>query len=89
MAVTPYRLRHTFATLLINQGVSLEALRKLLGHRTLNMTQRYAHLFDATLQTQFRKAIEQIEGIATFNWPQLTETLELPEIYIEQTCDSV
>lgn len=89
VAVTPYRLRHTFATLLINQGVSLEALRKLLGHRTLNMTQRYAHLFDATLQTQFRKAIEQIEGLATFDWPQRTEILELPEISIEQTCDSV
>ncbi len=92
VAVTPYRLRHTFATLLINQDVSLEALRKLLGHRTLNMTQRYAYLFDATLQTQFRKAIEQIEGIITVDWPQCTETLELPEISmvsIEQTCDSV
>lgn len=37
-------LRHTFASLLINKGVSLYEVQTLLGHSSLQMTQRYAHL---------------------------------------------
>ena len=37
-------LRHTYASLLIQNGVSLYEVQKLLGHSTPNMTQRYAHL---------------------------------------------
>ena len=40
--VTPHQLRHTFATQLVNHGLPIDSVRKLLGHRTLNMTQ---HLF--------------------------------------------
>jgi integrase len=37
-------LRHTYASLLINRGVSLYEVQTLLGHSSLQMTQRYAHL---------------------------------------------
>jgi len=37
-------LRHTFASLLINKGVSLYEVQTLLGHCSIQMTQRYAHL---------------------------------------------
>lgn len=37
-------LRHTFASLLINKGVSLYEVQTLLGHSSIQMTQRYAHL---------------------------------------------
>lgn len=37
-------LRHTCATWLVNQGVSLTDLRDLLGHSTVKVTERYAHL---------------------------------------------
>ena len=37
-------LRHTYASLLINRGVSLYEVQRLLGHSSLQMTQRYAHL---------------------------------------------
>ena len=37
-------LRHTFASLLINKGVSLYEVQNLLGHSSMQMTQRYAHL---------------------------------------------
>lgn len=70
VAVTPHRLRHTLATRLINQGMSLEALRKLLGHKTLRMTQRYAYLHDVTVREQFQIAMANIEGIAVNDWPQ-------------------
>jgi len=67
--VSPHVLRHTLATLLINQGMSIEILRKLLGHRSLSATQRYARLSDPVVQQQFQKAIEGIEGIAASEWP--------------------
>jgi site-specific recombinase XerD len=70
VAVTPHRLRHTFATRLINHGLSLESLSKLLGHKHLSMTQRYARIHDATVRNQFQQAMAAIEGIAVSDWPQ-------------------
>jgi len=67
--VSPHILRHTLATLLLNQGMPMETLRKLLGHRTLSVTQQYARLSDSVVQQQFQKAIEGIEGIAASDWP--------------------
>jgi site-specific recombinase XerD len=67
--VSPHILRHTLATLLINQGMPLEALRKLLGHRSAGVTQRYARLNEIVVQQQFQKATEAIEGIANSKWP--------------------
>lgn len=43
-------LRHTYASHLINQGVSLYEVQTLLGHSSLQMTQRYAHLQPNLLQ---------------------------------------
>jgi integrase len=37
-------LRHTFASWLVQDGVPLDRVSKLLGHKSLNMTMRYAHL---------------------------------------------
>ena len=39
-----HSLRHTFASWLVQQGVPLYTVQKLMGHKTVIMTQRYAHL---------------------------------------------
>jgi len=39
-----HTLRHTFASWTIMRGVSLKELQELLGHGSLTMTMRYAHL---------------------------------------------
>ena len=45
-----HTLRHTFASHLVMKGVPLRHVQKLLGHSTVNMTERYAHLAPSSLQ---------------------------------------
>ena len=47
-------LRHTFASRLVQSGVPLYTVAKLLGHTDIKTTQRYAHLSD----TEMRAAVE-------------------------------
>lgn len=56
--VTPHALRHTYATALINAGVSLQALMALLGHVSAQMSLRYARLFDTTVRAEYERALD-------------------------------
>lgn len=48
--VAIHDLRHTFASLLVSGGASLEMMWRLLGHTQIGTTQRYAHLIDSPLR---------------------------------------
>ena len=39
-----HTLRHTFASWLVQAGVPLYTVQRLMGHKSIVMTQRYAHL---------------------------------------------
>jgi site-specific recombinase XerD len=55
-AATPHGLRHACAAHLAQRGVPLQALQKLLGHKTLLTTQRYAAVDDARFEAAFDAA---------------------------------
>jgi integrase len=48
-------LRHTCASMLINRGVDLYTVGKILGHTTPMTTQRYSHLNQMTLKKAMAK----------------------------------
>jgi integrase len=50
-------LRHTFATRLIQSGVDVVTVQKILGHSTIMMTMRYVHSFEP----QMRDAVARLE----------------------------
>ena len=55
-------LRHVFASALTMSDVSLYKTGILLGHRTPNMTQRYAHLKPSELKKEIEKAFGKKNG---------------------------
>ena len=49
--------RHTFATWMLRNGVPIEHLRKMLGHRKITQTQRYAKLLPMDVYGMFDKVL--------------------------------
>jgi integrase len=49
MKVVFHSLRHTCASWLVNQGVPIPVIAKILGHKTLAMTMRYSHVNDESV----------------------------------------
>ena len=60
--MTSHQLRHTYATALVNAGVSLQALMQLLGHVSATMSLRYGRLFDSTVRAEYERALAQTKA---------------------------
>jgi site-specific recombinase XerD len=58
---TLHRLRHSFASELLNAGMRLESLQPLLGHTNIEATRRYARLTDKTREEEYFRAMAIIE----------------------------
>ena len=61
--VHPHKLRHTLATQAVNRGMSIEAIAALLGHRSLDMTMRYAKISNKIVADEYASVVEQVEAL--------------------------
>jgi integrase/recombinase XerD len=62
LKVWPHRLRHTLATRLVNTGMSIVSIQRLLGHDKLETTMIYARVHDITVEHDFRLAMARLEA---------------------------
>ena len=90
--VTPHRLRHSLATRLLNAGMDITRIQKLLGHLQLRTTQVYAQVLDTTLEADYRQAMTRIEQhsqplsnepLAVGNWPLRSDTKKTVSVEVE------
>jgi len=56
--VSCHRLRHTFATQLLNANADLATIQDLLGHDHITTTQRYCRVANLKAQRDYHKAME-------------------------------
>lgn len=54
--ITPHMLRHTTATQLLEAGVDIRYVQKLLGHQSISTTEIYTHVTDQGLRSALRRA---------------------------------
>lgn len=59
----PHQLRHTLATQAVNRGMSLEAIAAMLGHRSLDMTLRYAKIANRTVAQEYFAVTDQVDAL--------------------------
>jgi integrase/recombinase XerD len=56
-----HSLRHTYATLLVNAGMEIQYLQRLMGHDSIQTTLRYAVLDEREAHEEYHRVIEKIE----------------------------
>lgn len=78
VAVSPHRLRHTLATRLLNEGMPITSLQRLLGHEHIATTLLYARVHNETVRRDFERAYARLNPT-----PSLAEALFGADTYVD------
>jgi site-specific recombinase XerD len=60
--LTCHQLRHTFARHLVEAGVPVTSIQRLLGHARLRTTETYLSISDNQVQADYRAAMTMLAG---------------------------
>ncbi len=71
-------LRHTFATRLVQAGIDLYKVAKLLGHKDIRMTQRYSHHYPESLRDGVEVLDKFITNLSQSRERELTQVCITP-----------
>ena len=58
--------RHTFGTIMLTKGVSIESVSKMLGHTNITTTQIYAKVLNQKISTEVNKVRHEFDNMAQF-----------------------
>jgi integrase/recombinase XerC len=86
----PHRLRHTCATRLLNAGMDIVQIQKLLGHEQLTTTMIYARVQDATVEADYHRFTNQIERqrVPLSNTPIVADRWPTQIVNVQFTLDN-
>ena len=87
--VSPHRLRHTLATRLLNQGMPITSIQKLLGHEGLDTTLIYARVNDETVRQDYERAHTRLQpatSLAEEFFGAATQEVEPQPVVVEANC---
>lgn len=58
--ITCHQLRHTFATCMIEGGMAITSVQKLLGHTSIRTTQRYIQVSDTQVEQDYQDRVQYL-----------------------------
>jgi len=76
--LTPHKLRHSFASLLMENGRSLDEVKDLLGHASIATTQIYVHASEARLRAAVSSLPDILSGLGSGEAPALKPQVGQP-----------
>ncbi len=83
--VSPHRLRHTLATRLLNKGMPITSLQRLLGHEKLATTMIYARVHNETVRRDYERAYARL-SVADKSFNEPTQTAKPQPVNAEINC---
>ena len=84
-----HQLRHTYATVMLRAGISLPALKEILGHRDIRMTMGYVQVTQNDLQREYASARQKIASLHAV--PILSNTKQEAQVNspIQDLCKNI